>query len=325
MSPHYPVMLPEVLAAVKPVAGETYVDGTFGNGGYTQALLDAADCRVVALDRDPSVRVRADELTEMYGERFRLVETPFGAMDTLGLEPVDAVVLDIGVSSMQIDQAGRGFSFQKAGPLDMRMGGDGPTAAEAVAELSVEELSALFRAYGEERHAKRAAQAVVRVREDAAIVTTDGLAELLEETLGRRGKIHPATRVFQALRIFVNDELGELARALCAAEAILKPGGRLVVVTFHSLEDRIVKSFLRARAGETEGGSRHAPEVVRSGPEPSFELLKRGVVKPSKQEVAENARSRSAKLRAALRTGAPAHACEGHPFPDLPHVSELAA
>ena len=325
MSPHYPVMLPEVLAALKPVAGETYLDGTFGNGGYTQALLDAADCKVVALDRDPTVRARADELREVYGERFRLVETPFGAMDQLGLEPVDAVVLDIGMSSMQIDQASRGFSFQKAGPLDMRMGDDGPTAAEAVARLSVEDLTALFRAYGEERHARRAAEAVVRAREDAAIATTDGLAELLEETLGRRGKIHPATRVFQALRIFVNDELGELARALCAAEAILKPGGRLVVVTFHSLEDRIVKSFLRTRAGEFEGGSRHAPEVVRAGPEPSFELHKRGVVKPSKTEVAENARSRSAKLRAAVRTGASAHPCEGHPFSDLPHVSELAA
>ena len=323
--PHIPVMLDEVIAAVAPAPGETYLDGTFGFGGYTQALLEAADCSVVALDRDPSVRPRADELSSRYGERFRLIETPFSRMDRLGLEPVDAVVLDIGVSSMQIDRAERGFSFQKAGPLDMRMGADGPSAADAVASLSRDELAAIFKTYGEERHARRAADAVLRAREDGTIVTTDALADLIEATLGRRGKIHPATRVFQALRIFVNDELGELARALCAAEALLKPGGRLVVVTFHSLEDRIVKAFLRARAGEVEGGSRHAPEVVRAGPAPSFALARRSVVKPRPGETDANPRARSAKLRAATRTDAPAHPCEDHPFARLPHVSELAA
>ena len=323
--PHIPVMLDEVLAAIGPRDGETYLDGTFGNGGYTEALLNAADCEVVALDRDPNVQPRADELRETYSERFRLIETPFSRMDQLGLEPVDAVVLDIGVSSMQIDQAERGFSFQKPGPLDMRMGQDGPTAADVVNTMSLDELTRIFRIYGEERHARRAAQAIIRAKGEGRIASTDGLAELLEGALGRTSKIHPSTRIFQALRIFVNDELGELMRALCAAEAILKPGGRLVVVTFHSLEDRIVKRFLRDRAGEVEGGSRYAPEVSRDGPAPSFAMDRRSVVKPTKSETQVNPRSRSAKLRAATRTTAPAHPCGDTDYPGVPHLHDLEA
>ena len=320
--PHIPVMLDPVLDALAMQPGETVVDGTFGFGGYSEAILKSG-AHVIGLDRDPRVMPRAQELAATY-PGFRFIETPFSKMDRIGLDPVDAVVLDIGVSSMQIDQAERGFSFQKPGPLDMRMGADGPTAADAVRELSRDELAALFRVYGEERHARRAADAIVRAREAGDIVTTDELAQLLEEALGRPkgkgGRIHPATRVFQALRIFVNDELGELARALCAAEAILKPGGRLVVVTFHSLEDRIVKRFLRDRAGEVEGGSRHAPEVVREGPVASFALARRAVVKPTKAETEANPRARSAKLRVAVRTHAPAHPCGETAYPGVPGI-----
>ena len=313
-------MLDEVLdaAALKP--GETVVDGTFGYGGYSEAFL-ARGARVVALDRDPGVKTRAAALS---GPNLRFIETPFSRMDRLGLDPVDAVVLDIGVSSMQIDTPARGFSFQAAGPLDMRMGAEGVSAADAVNTLSRDELADLFRLYGEERYSRRAADAILRARAEDAIATTDGLAEIVERALGRRGRIHPATRVFQALRIFVNDELGELARALCAAETLLKPGGRLVVVTFHSLEDRIVKRFFRARAGEVEGGSRHAPEPVRTGPAPSFALPRRAALKARREEAAVNPRARSAKLRAGLRTSAPAHPCEDAHTPGAPRLADLA-
>ncbi|WP_026941001.1 16S rRNA (cytosine(1402)-N(4))-methyltransferase RsmH [Hellea balneolensis] len=318
---HYPVMLPEVLAALAPQAGEVYVDGTFGNGGYSEAFLKAADCNVVGLDRDPNVQPRAGELAGLYNDRFRLIETPFSKMDEVGLSGVDAVVLDIGVSSMQLDQAERGFSFMRSGPLDMRMGNTGPTAADAVRVLPHSDLIRIFQVYGEERRARRAADFILRAREEGDIVTTEELADIIERALGRSGKNHPATRVFQALRIFINDELGELYRGLCAAEKILKPGGRLIVVTFHSLEDRIVKSFVRRRAGDVTGGSRYSPEVKHEGPAPSFLEGKRSVIKPSKTEVAENARSRSAKLRFAIRT-------EAVPFPMdddlLPRVSNLS-
>ena len=317
---HYPVMLTEVMKALSPKDGEVYVDGTFGNGGYSEAFLQAAKCNVVGLDRDPIVRLRADELAAAYDGRFRLIETPFSKMDGVELSDVDAVVLDIGVSSMQLDQAERGFSFMRSGPLDMRMGNTGPTAADAVRSLSHSDLVRVFQVYGEERRARRAADFIIRAREEGDIVTTEALADIVEKALGRTGKNHPATKVFQALRIFVNDELGELYRGLCAAETILKPGGRLIVVTFHSLEDRIVKSFLRRRAGDVSGGSRYAPEVKHEGPEPSFTEGRRSVIKPSKTEVAENARSRSAKLRFAIRT-------EAAPFPMddelLPRVAQL--
>jgi len=320
---HYPVMLPEVLEALNPKENESYVDGTFGNGGYSEAILKAANCNVVGLDRDPHVAPRARELSRSYDNRFRLVETPFSNMDQLDIGLVDAVILDIGVSSMQFDQAERGFSFMRSGPLDMRMGVEGPTAKDAVKYLSHSNLTRVFKVYGEERRARRAADFIVRAREEANIDTTEILAELIEKALGRTGKIHPATRVFQALRIFINDELGELYRGLCAAEKILKPGGRLIVVTFHSLEDRIVKSFLRRRAGEVSGGSRYAPEIKRDGPEASFALGKRSVIKPSKKEVEENPRSRSAKLRFAIRGEEAPFPMDDDLLPDVPHVDVL--
>ncbi len=320
---HYPVMLPEVLSALGPQEGEVYVDGTFGNGGYSEGFLKAANCKVIGLDRDPNVAPRAGQLSAQYDGRFELIKTPFSKMDEVGLEAVDAVILDIGVSSMQLDQAARGFSFMRSGPLDMRMGDTGPTAADAVKSLSHSDLIRIFQVYGEERRARRAADFIIRAREEGDIVTTEQLADIVEKALGRSGKIHPATRVFQALRIFVNDELGELYRGLCAAEAILKPGGRLIVVTFHSLEDRIVKSFLRRRAGEVVGGSRYAPEVKHEGPEASFAQGKRSVIKPSKAEISENPRSRSAKLRFAIRSDAPVFPSDDGLLPIVVHVSEL--
>ncbi|MEL7232683.1 MAG: 16S rRNA (cytosine(1402)-N(4))-methyltransferase RsmH [Pseudomonadota bacterium] len=303
--PHIPVMLESVLAVASVQDGETVVDATFGFGGYSEAFLQAADCKVIGLDRDPTVRPCAAVLSERYAERFRLVETPFSQMDQHDLPPADVVVFDIGVSSMQIDQAERGFSFQKDGPLDMRMSRSGPSAQDAVMRLSENELAALFHVYGEERHARRAARRIVEARVEGEIGTTAQLAEIVEKAIGRTGKIHPATRVFQALRIFINDELGELYRGLCAAESLLKPGGRLVVVTFHSLEDRIAKQFLRDRSGEVEGGSRYAPAVETFGPAATFSLPRRSVVKPSRAEEAANPRARSAKLRYAVRTDAP--------------------
>ena len=319
---HYPVMLGEVLTALKAQDGETYVDGTFGNGGYSEAILKAADCHVIGLDRDPNVRLRADELTSQYDERFRLIETPFSRMsEVLNEHFVDAVILDIGVSSMQIDQADRGFSFMRSGPLDMRMSQSGPSAKDAVNTMARSDLERIFKIYGEEKRARRAADLIVKARETGFIETTDALADLLESGLGRSGKIHPATRVFQALRIFINDELRELYRGLCAAETILKPGGRLIVVTFHSLEDRIVKQFIRRRSERPSGGSRYQPQEDQLDLLPlSFSVDRRSVVKPGKVELAQNVRSRSAKLRCAVRT-------EADPFPAnddiLPNVPSL--
>ena len=323
---HYPVMLPEVLQALNMQSGEICVDGTFGNGGYSQAILDGADCNVIGLDRDPNVKLRADGLVQAYPDRFRLIQTPFSKMDALEIGSVDAVVLDIGVSSMQLDEAGRGFSFMREGPLDMRMEqGGGPTARDAVLNLSVDELTQIFKVYGEEKRARHVANCILSAREAGDIQTTTDLAGILEQALGRRGKTHPATRVFQALRIFINDELGELYRGLCAAENLLKPGGRLVVVTFHSLEDRIVKSFFRRRAGEVRGGSRYLPEVETQSVSASFDLPKRSVTKPSKTEIEENARSRSAKLRLAIRTRADVFAAEDRLLPNVLALSELEA
>lgn len=323
---HYPVMLPEVLASLNIGDGETCVDGTFGNGGYSEAILNSASCSVIGLDRDPNVARRAAELSAAYPDRFRLIQTPFSKMDELALEPVDAVVLDIGVSSMQLDEAERGFSFMREGPLDMRMEqAGGPTARDAVMHLSAAELTRIFQVYGEEKRARHVANCILSAREKGDIATTANLADILEGALGRRGKTHPATRVFQALRIFVNDELGELYNGLCAAERILKPGGRLVVVTFHSLEDRIVKSFFRRRAGEVEGGSRYAPAIENTGPPASFTLPQRGVIKPSKGEVSENARSRSAKLRLAIRSDAASFSADDRLLPDVMSLAELEA
>jgi 16S rRNA (cytosine1402-N4)-methyltransferase len=304
MSGHAPVMLEEVLAALCVQDGQTIVDGTFGGGGYTKAMLDAAACKVIGLDRDPSAVARGRDLEVSIGGRFEMIEAQFSKMgDLQGL--VDAVVLDIGVSSFQIDQGERGFSFMQDGPLDMRMGGDGTSAADVVAQLSEDELTKVFQAYGEEREARRVARAMVNDRVATPYLRTSELAGLCSRVIGRKSpdQIHPATRVFQALRIYVNDEIGELEMALAGAEAILREGGRLVVVTFHSLEDRVVKTFFNARSKEASG-SRHSP--VASGQAPTFSLLTRKPIVASANEIAINARARSAKLRAGVRTSAPA-------------------
>lgn len=310
MSPHLSVMLKEVLAAAAVQPGALVVDGTFGAGGYSRAFLEAG-CEVIGLDRDPTVRVHADRLTTDFPGAFRLIHRRFSelaeALAEVGAASCDVVVFDIGVSSMQIDQAERGFSFQKDGPLDMRMSDEGPTAADLVNTLDHGPLAHLIKEYGEERQSGRIATAILRRRIEQPFERTLDLADVVEKALGgRRGApIHPATRTFQALRIAVNDELGELAAGLEAAERVLKPGGRLVVVTFHSLEDRMVKRFLNARAGKGGGGSRHLPPQA-AGPRPSFELVGKGLVEASNEEAKINPRARSAKLRAAIRTQAPA-------------------
>jgi 16S rRNA (cytosine1402-N4)-methyltransferase len=303
MSGHAPVMLAQVLEALNVQGGQTIVDGTFGGGGYTQAFLDAANCKVIGLDRDPTAVARGKALESTSDGRFQIIETQFSKMGELD-RPVDAVVLDIGVSSFQIDQGERGFSFMHDGPLDMRMGGDGPSAADVVAQLSEDELTKIFQTYGEEREARRVARAMVNDRVATPYLRTSELAGLCSRVIGRKSpdQIHPATRVFQALRIFVNDEIGELEMALAGAEAILSEGGRLVVVTFHSLEDRVVKTFFNERSKEAVG-SRHTP--IATGPAPTFTLLNRKPIAAGANEIAINARARSAKLRAAVRTGAP--------------------
>lgn len=321
---HIPVLMNEVLAALGPADGETYIDGTFGAGGYTSAILQAADCQVIGLDRDPNVAPHVETISATYGARFRFVQTKFSKLDqvTEG-EKVDAVILDIGVSSMQLDQDLRGFSFMRDGPLDMRMSGEGPSAKDAIKHLSFSDLQKIFKVYGEERRARRCADFIVRAREEAPIETTLQLAEVLTKALGGGGKRHPATRVFQALRIFINDELGELVSALLAAERILKPGGRLVVVSFHSLEDRIVKAFLRARSGEVKGGSRHMPPKNANENSPSFKLLKRSGVTASEKELTTNPRARSARLRFAVRTDAPVWEESDNLLPHVPRLDGL--
>jgi 16S rRNA (cytosine1402-N4)-methyltransferase len=300
---HVPVLMSEVVDGLAITPGMTIVDGTFGAGGYSRALL-AAGARVVAFDRDPTARRFAEGLDP---ERFRLIDGRFSQMaEVLGEGSVDGVALDLGVSSMQLDQAERGFSFMRDGPLDMRMADHGPTAADLVNTAEQAELARILFVYGEERQSRRVAGAIVRRRAEQPFTRTVELADFIERALGgRRGaKVHPATRSFQALRIAVNEELSELEEGLAAAERALKPGGRLCVVTFHSLEDRIVKAFLTVRAGKTPAGSRHAPPVA-AGRAASFELVFNGARAPSADEVEANPRARSAKLRAAIRTGAP--------------------
>jgi 16S rRNA (cytosine1402-N4)-methyltransferase len=259
------------------------------------------------LDRDPTVRPHAEAVANDFPGKFGLVETPFGDMAEAVDRPVDGVVFDIGVSSMQIDEADRGFSFLRDGPLDMRMSGSGPTAADLVNTWDHGPLAHILKQYGEERQSGRVATAILRRRVERPFERTLDLAEVVEKALGgrRRAPIHPATRTFQALRIAVNDELGELERGLAAAEAALKPGGRLAVVTFHSLEDRIVKAFLAERSGNAPGGSRHLPQAAATRA-PSFTLLFKGARDGTEAEIAANPRARSAKLRAAVRTEAPA-------------------
>ena len=307
-SPHAPVLLAEVIEALAPQSGDVIIDATFGAGGYTRAIL-ATGATVIALDRDPTVQPHADAVANDYPGRFRLVRTPFSglaeAFADSGEARLDGVVFDIGVSSMQLDQAERGFSFMRDGPLDMRMGDEGETAADIVNSWDHGPMAHIFKLYGDERQSGRVATAILRRRVEQPFERTLDLAAVVEKALGgRRGApIHPATRVFQALRIAVNDELGQLRQGLEAAEAALSPGGRLVVVTFHSLEDRIVKAFLTERTGNAPGGSRHAPVAIETR-KPSFTLSFKGAREAGDAERAENPRARSAKLRAAIRTDA---------------------
>ncbi|EAU42835.1 S-adenosyl-methyltransferase [Fulvimarina pelagi HTCC2506] len=323
LTPHVPVLLAEVIEALAPNAGETIVDGTFGAGGYTRAILGAG-AEVIAIDRDPTAIETARALAGESNGRLTPVAGRFGAMGSLLSDrqgAIDGIVLDVGVSSMQIDKAERGFSFQKDGPLDMRMGNHGATAADVVNTLSVGDLARIFNFLGDERHAGRAARAIVARREAKPFVRTLDLAGVVGKAVGRgkHEKIDPATRCFQALRIFVNDELGELARALVAAEGLLKPGGRLVVVSFHSLEDRIVKRFFLDRAG-TQGGSRHLPDVM---PEvPTFSARNKAVA-ASEREAADNPRARSAKLRFGTRLEAAPRSGD-LAFASLPDLADLS-
>jgi 16S rRNA (cytosine1402-N4)-methyltransferase len=306
---HFSVMCAEVVAALNPRAGDVVVDGTFGAGGYSSALLAAAECQVIGIDRDPTVQVHADRVSAAYPGRFRLLAGRFGDMGNLlgaiGIDGVDGVALDIGVSSMQIDRAERGFSFQQDGPLDMRMSDRGETAADIVNSRDEAELADIIYLYGEERRARAVARAIVAARAEAPITRTRQLAQIVARVVRAAPGINPATRTFQALRIVVNDELGELRRGLVAAEKLLKPEGRLAVVSFHSLEDRLVKRFLDRRCGKQSAGSRHLPQAATAPRAPSFELLHKGALAAGEAEVMANPRARSAKLRAAKRTAAP--------------------
>jgi 16S rRNA (cytosine1402-N4)-methyltransferase len=323
---HIPVLVRPVVEYLGLRDGGTYVDATFGAGGYTRAILAAANVSVVAIDRDAGAIARGEGLAQEAQGRLTLVQDRFSNLDHVvrdrGHALVDGVVCDLGVSSMQLDEAERGFSFRHDGPLDMRMGNAGPTAADLVAAASERDLAFIIKSLGEERHARAVARAIVAARAQAPIRTTLELVAVIERVVRPRpGTIHPATRTFQALRIFLNEELDELAAALAAAEAVLKPGGRLVVVSFHSLEDRIVKTFLVER-GRQSGGSRHVPEVAR--PAPTFRLLTGRPLAPDDAETAANPRARSAKLRAAERTlAAPAQAGIAHLLPRLPSLDDV--
>lgn len=299
--PHIPVLIKPLIDAVTPVTG-TWLDGTFGNGGYTRELLKAGADKVIGVDRDPLAFEMAAEWIDSYGNRIETVAGVFSRLDEYGTD-LDGVVLDLGVSSMQIDIAERGFSFLRDGPLDMRMSQDGPSAADLCNETEEAELAEIIYLYGEERASRRIAKAIVAAR---PLTTTLQLAKVVEGCLPRAkpGQSHPATRTFQALRIAVNNEYGELAEGLMAAERALKPGGQLAVVTFHSVEDRMVKRFLAARSGNVANANRYAPEVERTTP--AFRVEKRKAISPDAFELDENPRSRSAKLRVAIRTDAPA-------------------
>ncbi len=309
---HVPVMLPDVLEALAPRRGHSIVDGTFGGGGYSRALLEAAKCKVFAIDRDLDAINLGESLVRRFSPRLTLIDGCFGDMEQLLLahdqSSVDGIVLDIGVSSQQIDQPERGFSFQYDGPLDMRMGQSGPSAAEYVNQLSEADLSRVIAFYGEERRARAIARAIVKTRVQEPFTTTGGLAQVVARAVGPQAlrggsRIHPATKTFQAIRILVNDELGELVRALVAAERLLHDGGRLVVVSFHSLEDRIVKRFLSERAGLSQSTSRHRPSGPEA-PDSSLKLVGPAVRRPRAHEIETNPRARSAKLRVAQRTNA---------------------
>jgi 16S rRNA (cytosine1402-N4)-methyltransferase len=312
---HIPVLGRQAVEMLAPRDGGIYVDATFGAGGYSRMILDTAGTRVVGIDRDRTAILGGFDLVDRSGGRLMLVEDRFSNLADVcaaqGVDSVDGVVMDVGVSSMQLDEADRGFSFRLEGPLDMRMGRDGPTAADVIARASEADLANIIYIFGEERHSRGVAKAIVAARKEAPIATTKALADIVSKVVwAKPGEIHPATRTFQALRIFVNEELDELHLALSAAERVLKPGGRLAVVSFHSLEDRIVKNFLveRAKAG---GGSRHLPAVAQAAP--SFSILTKRPVTADDAEISANPRARSAKLRAAERTQAAAHAAAALP------------
>ena len=325
-APHIPVLGHPAVEFLNPRDGGVYIDGTFGAGGYTRALLAAADCKVIGIDRDQTAIALGADLVEQSAGRLTLIEDRFSNLDAVareaGFDSVDGVVLDLGVSSMQLDTADRGFSFRLDGPLDMRMSGDGANAADIVNSASERDLADIIFTLGEERHSRAVARAIVKARQDAPIATTRALAETVGSVVrSRPNEIHPATRTFQALRIYVNDELGELAAAIQAAERIVKAGGRLVAVSFHSLEDRIVKVFLADRA-QTRGGSRHAPEVSRAAP--TFRTLTKRPIVADEDEIARNPRARSAKLRAAERAeGAARVGLPSGLVPSLPSVADV--
>lgn len=308
-APHIPVLLGKILHEVAPVSG-VWLDGTFGAGGYARGLLDAGADTVIGVDRDPLAFEMAAEWSGFYGARLRLVEGTFSDLDTLAGEPLDGVALDLGVSSMQLDRSERGFSFMRDGPLDMRMGQAGVSAEDLVNDAPEALIANILFQYGEERASRRIARSIVAERLKYRINTTLQLAGIIEKCLPRKkpGQSHPATRSFQAIRIAVNDEFGQLAHGLMAAERALKPGGKLCVVTFHSSEDRIVKKFMTERASTGGGGSRYEPEAAAKVP--AFTLTPRKALAPDADEVARNTRARSAKLRIATRTDAPAEAID---------------
>jgi 16S rRNA (cytosine1402-N4)-methyltransferase len=311
MTQHISVMLHEVVKALAPHAQGIYVDGTFGRGGYTRAILAIPDTKVIAIDRDPDAIEAGQKMVAEFGSRLALLQGPFGAMDVLlagqHIAQVDGVTLDLGVSSPQLDQAERGFSFSHDGPLDMRMSKSGPSAADVVNTMRENELANIIYQLGEERFSRRVARVIVEARAQERITRTAQLADLIRKAVPRSADgIDPATRSFQALRLHVNDEMGELTRALSAAERLLKPQGRLAIVSFHSLEDRIVKEFLRRRSGASPSVSRHLPANDSHAPEPSFTILTKKPQLPGDQETRSNPRARSARLRIAERTSAPA-------------------
>jgi 16S rRNA (cytosine1402-N4)-methyltransferase len=320
---HIPVLGVEAVELLSPRDGGIYLDATFGAGGYSRMILGVPGTIVIGIDRDRTAISGGFDLVDGSAGRLTLVEDRFSNLAEVcaaqGLSAVDGIVMDVGVSSMQLDQAERGFSFRLGGPLDMRMGHDGPTAADVVARASEADLANIIYIFGEERHSRAVARAIVAARKEAPITTTRALADIVSKVVrSKPNEIHPATRTFQALRIFVNEELDELHLALAAAERMLKPGGRLAVVSFHSLEDRIVKNFLVER-GKAGGGSRHLPEMAQAAP--SFHVLTKRPVTPGDEEVAANPRARSAKLRGAERTTAPAHAAAALPaWPQLADV-----
>ena len=308
---HIPVLCDEAICQLNIRNGGRYVDGTFGKGGYAARILEEASCQLFAIDRDPMAFAEAMNLSERYGERFIPMQGCFGEMDSLlaeqGIAKVDAIVLDLGVSSLQLDDPSRGFSFRFDGPLDMRMGQDGPTAGDIVNSMAESDLADLIYTLGEERYSRRVSKAIVEARVNQPISSTNALAKIIREVVPYKkfGQgIDPATKTFQALRIYVNDELGELDRGLKAAERLLNTGGRLVIVAFHSLEDRRVKKFFNERQGKTTGRSRYLPPGKDDYKRPSFSVITKRPVRPSAAELKQNPRARSARLRVAERTSA---------------------